>query len=115
MQTRTVIYKSRERPGLGLYWLDTLGDPVDFTTAGSWTYAITVEQDGTTSTLTGASVTANASPTADTGSSADVPTLTMTFAAGALDNLAVGPAVLRVAATAAGLDRLGVWPVEVRQ
>jgi hypothetical protein len=44
-----------------------------------------------------------------------VPTLSMSFAAGSLDNLTVGPAVLRVAALASGLDRLGIWHIEVAQ
>ena len=110
---RTTIYVGRERPGLSLFWIDSTGAPVDFAAGGSWSYNITLEQDGTTATLTGASVTANASPTTDTGSSADVPTLSMSFAAGSLDNLSVGPAVLRVAATSGGLDRLGVWQLEV--
>ena len=109
---RTTIYIGRERPGLGLFWLDSTGVAVDLT-VGTWTFAVTLEQDGTTATLTGATVTANASPTADTGSSADVSTLSMSFSAGSLDNLSVGPAVLRVAATSSGLDRLGVWQIEV--
>lgn len=110
---RTTVYIGRERPGLSLFWLDSTGTPVDFTAGGSWTWVTTVEQDGTTSTLSGATVTANASPTTDSGSSTDVPTISMSFVPGALDNLSVGPAVLRVAATSGGLDRLGVWQLEV--
>ena len=111
---RPTIYVGRERPGLSLFWLDTVGTPVDFTTAGTWTYVVTLEQDGTTATLAGASVVANASPTADTGSAADVATLSMSFTAGSLAGLAVGPAVLRVGATSGGLDRLGEWRLDVR-
>jgi hypothetical protein len=112
---RATIYIGRERPGLSLYWIDSSGSPVDFTVAGVWTYTVTIEQNNVTSVLAGATVTANASPTTDTGSSADVPTLSMSFAAGSLDNLTVGPAVLRVAALASGLDRLGIWHIEVAQ
>ena len=55
---RTTIYIGRERPGLSLYWLDSTAAPVDLT-VGSWTFVITLEQDGTTATLTGATVTAD--------------------------------------------------------
>jgi hypothetical protein len=110
--SRATIYIGRERPGLSLFWLDSVQNALDLSAPG-WTFAATIEQDGTTSNLTGATIAANAAPTADTGDAADVPTLTVTFTAGALDNLTVGPAVLRVAASSGGLDRLGVWQLEV--
>jgi hypothetical protein len=107
------VYIKSERPGLSLFWLDSSNTPVDFTTAGNWSYTTTLEQDGVTSTLDGATVTANPSPTTDSGGFNDVPTLTVSFEAGSLDDLTVGPATLRVAASFGGLDRLGVWHLNV--
>ena len=111
---RPTLYIGRERPGLALFWFTTTDTPVDLTAGGPWTYAVTLEQGGVIATFVGASVVANASPTTDTGSAADVATLSMSFSAGSLDSLTAGLAVLRVAATSAGLDRLGVWDIEVR-
>lgn len=108
------VYISRELPGLQLFWLDSSSTPVDLSTGGPWTFVTTIEQEGTTSTLSGAVVVANSEPTADSGGLNDVPTLSMSFNAGALDsNLVVGPATLRVAATHDGRDRLGVWRINI--
>jgi hypothetical protein len=96
------LRRGAERPGLAVFWSDTLGDPVDL--SGGYTFVVSITQDGTASTLT-ASVTANASPTNDRGLSNDVPTLDIAFAAGALDNLSAGPGVLKIVATKAGLNR----------
>lgn len=106
------LYKGAERPGCTLHWLDTIGTPVDFTDT-TWTYSFSLEQDLVTTVISGATVSANANPTTDTGSAADVPSLSVSFAAGALDNIAVGPATLRVDATAAGRNRRLKIEIEV--
>jgi hypothetical protein len=105
------LYVGRELPGLELHWADSINDPVDL--SDGYTFAVSLEQNGTTTALSGAVVTANPSPTLDTGSSADVPTLAVAFTAGALDAITAGPAVLRVAANNGGRDRLGVWRLVV--
>lgn len=104
------LFVGRELPGLSLFWLDTIGDPVDL--SAGYSFGATIEQDRTTTALT-ATIQANANPTADTQSSADVPTVQLNFAAGAIDALTVGPAVLRVVATSGGRDRVGRWELEI--
>lgn len=111
---RATIFRGAERPGLDLYWLDSVNQPVDFTISGTWTYAVTVTQNGVTTAFSGASVVANANPTADNKLSTDVPTLSMSFAAGSTAGLSVGPAVIHVAASSGGLNRDAEWMVEVR-
>lgn len=105
------IYRTAERPGLDLFWLDTIKRPVDL--SGSWTFTVSVEQDLVETALSGVTVTGNADPTTDTGSAADVPSLSLVFAAGALDDVAVGPALLRVDATSAGRNRRLKVPVRI--
>jgi hypothetical protein len=112
MSARTVVlHVGRERPGLDLFWLDDIGDPVDLT---GYSCSLTVRQGGTDTSITGATVTPQASPTTDTRASTDVPSLRVTFASGALNNLTTGPATLIVVATQGGLDREGQWLAEVR-
>lgn len=106
-----IIYVGRERPGLDLWWLDATGAPVSFT-GTPWVWTVTIEQDGAITPLT-SNVTANSNPTGDGDGASDVASISLTWDAGALDHLAVGPAVLRVIA-ALGTDREGVWPIEVR-
>lgn len=96
------LRRGAERPGLAVFWSDTLGDPVDL--SDGYTFSVSITQDGTTSVLT-ASVTAHANPTNDTGSTNDVATLDIAFAAGALDGLSTGPGVLKIVATKGGLNR----------
>ena len=109
---RPVLYVGRELPGLDVFWLDDIGTPVDLS-VGTWTYAVTLEVAGTTVTLT-TTVTAQPSPTTDTGSAADVPTLRLSWAAGALDSITTGAGVLRIAATTSSRHRLCVIPIEIR-
>lgn len=108
-----VIHRRRELPSLRLHWLDSNGDPVSFA-AGTWTWTVTVTQDLVDTTLTGVTVAANSNPTVYSGSSSDVPSLTIAAAAGAFDGLAVGPAELTVVGTTSGLDREGRWDVIVK-
>lgn len=109
---RPILYVGRELPGLDIFWLDDIGGPVDLS-VGTWTYTVTLEVAGTTSTLT-TTVAAQSSPTGDTGSAADVPTVRLSWAAGALDSITTGAGVMRIAATTASRHRLCVIPVEIR-
>lgn len=107
------IYKGRERPGVDLFWLDTTKTPVDFTAGGNWTWTVSLEQDTVETTLSGVTVTTNADPTIDSGLPTDVASLTLSFAAGSLDNVSVGPGLLRVIGISSGLDRELVVPVRI--
>lgn len=109
--TRPVLYVGREAVGLSLFWLDAIGEPVDL--SSGWTFAMSIEQNLASTSVT-ATVTGNASPTADTRSSGAVPSCTIVFGTGALDSLAVGPGLLRVVATSGGRDREAQVEVEVR-
>lgn len=109
-----VIYVGRELPGLSLFWLNSAGDPVALNTGG-YSFNVSIAQDGVITALPNVTVFANASPTVDTGSSADVPTLSLSFQAGSVSNLTAGPAVLRVVASAGGLDRLGRWDIVIAE
>ena len=112
MANRTVVlYVGRERPGLSLFWLDSSGAALDLSGYGG--FSVVLEQGGTETALS-ATVTANSSPTTDTGSAADIPTLSVAFASAALDSITVGPGTLKVIATSGTTDREGQWPVEVR-
>lgn len=112
MSARTVVlHVGRERPGLDLFWLDDIGQAVDLT---GYSCSLAVRQGGSDTAITGATVTPQASPTTDTRASTDVPSLRVTFASGALDNLTTGPATLIVVASQGGLDREGQWLAEVR-
>lgn len=94
------LYRDAERGDPELFWLDTIRRPVDFS-QGSWTFAVSLEQDLVTTPVTAVTVTPQASPTADDGTDAATPSLVLTWAAGALSGFAVGPATLRVKATPA--------------
>jgi len=107
------LFRRRELPPTRLFWLDDNGDAVAFTT-GSWTWAISLEQDLVETTLTGVTVTINANPTVYTASSSDVSSLTLSFAAGSLDNVSVGPGTLIVVGTNSGVDREGRFEVVVK-
>jgi len=90
------LFIGGERPGLDLFWLDSVGDPVS---VHGYTIVVSIEQDGTVSEITDASVTANSSPTADTNSAADVPSVHIDWQPNSIDGLTAGPAILRVRAT----------------
>ena len=107
------IYRRRELPPTRLFWLDDSGDPVSFT-SGTWSWTVSLEQDLVESTLSGVTVTINSNPTTYTASSSDVSSLTLSFAAGSLDNVSVGPGTLIVVGTSSGLDREGRFEVVVR-
>lgn len=66
------LFIGGERPGLDLFWLDTVGAPVS---VHGMTCVVTIEQEGTVTEITNASVTANSSPTVDTNSVGDVPSI----------------------------------------
>lgn len=99
------VYVGRERPGLDIWWDDTIGQVVDLTDYSGFT--VSIKQNGVDTPIPGASVTAHANPTLDTGSADDVPSLTVSFAAGAIDAnvISPGPAVLRIVAMLVGRDR----------
>lgn len=102
--TRTPhLYVGRERPGLTVWALDTIDEVLDLTAYGSWT--VVLEQDGVETTLTGCTVTPNANPTADTHGPADIGTLTLSFAAGSLDDIKAGPGTLKIVGVLLGRDR----------
>lgn len=107
------IFVGRELPAWSLFWLDDLGAAVDFT-IGSWTFAATIRQGGTDTALTGATITANATPTTDSHSASNVASLTVAPAAGSLDSLTTGQATIIVVATSSTKDREGQWPAVVR-
>lgn len=107
----TTLFVGAERPGLDVFWLDSTKTPVDFST-GTWTFAVSIEQADVETVVSGATVATFASPTKDTGSSADIPSLQVTFAAGAIDSLVVGTAIVRINATSAGRNRR--WKQTVR-
>ncbi len=107
-----VLYIGAERPGCRLFWTDDNGAAVDLSAYSSFT--VSLLQNGTTTTLSGATVTANASPTTRTGSASDVPTLSVSFTSGALDSISAGAGVLKVDATSGTTNRRGEWDVEVR-
>ncbi len=90
------LFVGRELPVWSLFWLNSVGAARDL--SAGWTFVVTVRQAGTDTTVT-ATVTANATPTADTGSAADIPTLTVAPDAGQLDNLRTGDARVHVVAT----------------
>lgn len=96
------LFIGGERPGLDLFWLDSVGDPVS---VHGYTIVVSIEQEGTVSEITNASVTANEGPTADTSSAGDVPSLHVDFQPNSLDGLSAGPAVLRVRATSQNRHR----------
>lgn len=106
-----VLYVGRELPDWELFALDSNGDPIDY--SSGWTFSVAVRQSGT-DTAVAATVTANANPTTNTGSSADVASLTIAPNAGELDNLEPGRATIIVVATSGGKDREHQYPVEVR-
>lgn len=105
-----VLFIGRERPGLDLFWLDSNGDPLDLTT-DNWSFTVTIEQADVVSQLD-AHITPQANPTIDNGSASDVPTMKLTFNPNSLDSLIEGPAILRVAASHQGRDRL--WKQTIR-
>ena len=107
------LFRRRELPPTRLFWLDDAGDPVSFS-SGTWTWSVRIEQDLVETTLSGVTVAINANPTTYTASSSDVPSLTLSFAAGSLDNVSVGPGTLIVVGTSSGLDREGRFEVVVR-
>lgn len=98
------LFVGRERPGLRLEIADDDGNAVDL--SSYTTFAVVLEQDGVESTLT-CSVTAPATPANGT------PSATVAFSAGALDNISVGPGMLKFIATLSGLDREFQAPVLV--
>lgn len=114
------IFVGRELPAWSLFWLDDIGTPVDLSTGYTFVVAVRQLVDGTpTDTTITATVTANATPTADTRSSADIPTLTVAPAAGQLDNLTTGgkdttKIIVVATATSGGKDREQQWPAIVR-
>lgn len=87
------LFVDGERPGLDLFWTDAVGAPVS---VDGYTLSLTFEQDGTESNVPQASMTANASPTVDTGSAADVPSVSITFQQNALHDIVPGPLILRL-------------------
>ncbi len=107
-----VLYRNRELPARRLHWLDG-GLPADLSTV-AYSWSVSIIQDLVETSIAGATVTPNPNPTTDTGRSTDVPSLTVSFSAGALDNVSVGPAVLKVVGTVNGLDREGRWEALVR-
>lgn len=97
------LFVGSERPGLDLFWLDSIGNPVS---VHGYQFLVTFEQNGVVSTITNCSVTADPAPTEDTGSSADVPSLHLDFNPNSLDDLVAGPLILRVRATSQNRHRL---------
>lgn len=89
------LFPDGERPGLDLFWLNTIGEPVSVV---GYTLSLYFEQDGVDTEINQATLTANASPTADTGSAADVPTISIAFSQHALEDIVPGPLILRVKA-----------------
>jgi hypothetical protein len=109
---RTIeIFVGRELPAWSLFWLDDLGAAVDL--SSGWTFAVTIRQGGTDTSLSGATVTANATPTTDSRSASDIPSLTVAPAAASLDTLVTGKATIIVVATSSTKDREGQWPAVV--
>lgn len=107
------LIKGSERPGADLFWLDTPGTPVDFTADIGWTWTVKIEQDNVKTTMSGVTVTPQASPTKDNGSSADVASVRLSFAAGSLDALSVGPCRIHVTGTLNGTRRIGKFDAVV--
>lgn len=107
---RTTLWVGAEVPGLELFWANSIGEAVDL--SDGWTFAVTVEQDLVETALS-CTATGNATPTLDTHSSDDVATVSLVFAAGALDDLIAGPARLRVDATKGGRQRRAVYDILV--
>lgn len=97
------MYVGRPRPGLRLQCVDDDGNAVDLS---AYSFEVVLEQDGVESTLT-CSVTAPATPANGT------PSAIVSFAAGALDNISVGPGVVKLIATLSGLPREFQAPVLV--
>lgn len=107
-----VLYRGRELPARRLHWLDG-NQPADLSTV-AYSWSVSIVQDSVETAITAVTVTANPNPTKDNGRSTDVPSLTLSFAAGALDTVSAGPATLKVVGTVNGLDREGQWDVVVR-
>lgn len=112
--TTATLFIGAERPGLDVFWLDTTKQPVDLSTGG-WTFAVSIEQDDVETVMAGATVTAYPTPTIDRGLPADIPTCDISFAAGSLNHLSVGTAIVRVNATLAGRPRRWKQTVKVDQ
>lgn len=96
------LFVGSERPGLDLFWYDSVGRPV---VVHGYTFSVTFEQEGVKTTINNCSVTADAAPTVDTGSSADVPTLHLDFNPNSLDSITPGPLTLRVVCTSQNRHR----------
>lgn len=97
------LFVDGERPGLDLFWLDSIGNPVS---VNGYTLSLTFEQDGTVSNVPQASFVASATPTKDTGSVDDVPSVAISFAQHALADIVPGPLVLRVTAQSQNRHRI---------
>lgn len=104
MSTPLELFVGRELPGWALFWLDTVGTPVDFT-AGSWSFTAAIRQGGVETPLANAVITAYANPTTDRKDTDDVPSVIVEPAAGTLDDLDTGKATIIVVATSGNKDR----------
>jgi hypothetical protein len=97
------LFVDGERPGLDLFWLNSIGAPVDVT---GYNLALTFEQDGVEVNVPQATLTANASPTVDNNSASDVPSVSISFSQHALSDIVPGPLTLRVKAQSQNRHRV---------
>lgn len=97
------LFVDGERPGLDLFWRDSVGSPVS---VNGYNLALTFEQDGVEVNVPQASMVANANPTLDTGSASDVPSVAITFQQNALADITPGPLILRLKAQSQNRHRI---------
>lgn len=96
-----------ERPTWNLFWVNQQ-TAVDL--SSGWTFVVDLLAPGASTYRTlSATVTANPTPTVDTGDPDDTPTLEVDIDAGELDGIATGRAKVKVTATSGGKDRVGFW------
>lgn len=99
-------YRTAERPDLELWWLDADGSLIDFSTGYTFEFKLTL---GVVDAASSADFDKAAGITGAAGSgseSSGVPNVTISFAAGELDDLAAGLYTWQMRAKTAGRDRV---------
>jgi hypothetical protein len=96
-------YRTAERPGIALWWVDDDGTLIDFSTGYTFDFKIGTTVGATAAFTKTAGITGAAgSGTSPTGT----PNVTIAFSAAELDAIAAGYYTWQLRATSGGVDRI---------